>query len=223
MKILYEDKYFWALEKSSGILSVPSTSKTRYSLYQNLKYNTQRYVGQVHRMDRETSGVILFGKSARKTERLIDIFRQRQVFKKYYAVVHLQKHYHQHQMGVWNSHIKVIRKSAPQLWGSVMAGGKLAHTSYQLVKKTSELGLMELNPRTGRTHQLRVHCFENHVPILGDPLYGNSKLDQCHHANRLMLHCECLVFKHPWTGERMEISSRLPDEFLSFTSFVVDA
>jgi len=167
----------------------------------------ERKGGIVHRLDKDTSGVMVLAKTPEAYEKLKLQFLERKTVKKYVALVHGE---FKEAKGLINTPIERI--------GQKFYVGKdlsrMAITEWEVVKKIGENTLVELTPHTGRTHQLRVHMRYLGHPIVSDPLYGDRKtwkrdLEFC---PRLFLHAKYLEFTHPVTGEKVHFEAKLPTE-----------
>ncbi|MEJ0079567.1 MAG: RluA family pseudouridine synthase [Puia sp.] len=168
-EILFENDDFIALNKPAGLLSVPDRIQSAPSLKDLL---TEKYgnIFTVHRLDRETSGVIVFAKSSGAHQYLSVIFQERQVEKKYFGIV----------WGVpaeASGIIDLPMMEHPGKNGTMVVNrkGKPASTGYEVVENFGRFSLIQFNLFTGRTHQIRVHMKETGHPILCDPLYGDGK------------------------------------------------
>ena len=182
------------------------------------------YVGIMHRLDRETSGVILFTKTRAVNAAVHEMFEKRTVQKIYRAVCTLSKNTGRTQEGrrleegstffVENHIGRISPKSARAKWGALNAaqGGLYARTDFTVLERTVIGGIpavkIEARPLTGRTHQIRVHLASVGLPILGDVLYDAPEY------KRTMLHAQSLTFQHPVSGKTITVSAPLPDEFL---------
>jgi 23S rRNA pseudouridine1911/1915/1917 synthase len=168
-EILFENDEFIALNKPAGLLSVPDRMQSVPSL-KDLLIEKYGNIFTVHRLDRETSGVIVFAKTAEAHQWLSVIFQERQVEKMYYGIV----------WGVPASPSGIVELSILEHPGKngtmvVHRKGKPASTGYELVENFGKYSLIKFNLFTGRTHQIRVHMKETGHPILCDPLYGDGK------------------------------------------------
>jgi 23S rRNA pseudouridine1911/1915/1917 synthase len=156
--------------------------------------------GIVHRLDKNTSGLLVVGKTQESTEALKEQFKNRLVTKKYLALVG----------GVVEKETGTISKKIdrhPKFRSkfTVSDQGREATTEYKVLKRFKGATLLELKPLTGRTHQLRVHLSSIGHPIVGDKLYGGRML-----LNRQFLHASFLSFSHPTTNVKLEFESKLP-------------
>ena len=182
------------------------------------------YVGIMHRLDRETSGVILFTNTRTVNAAVHEMFEKRSVQKIYRAVCTVSEKAGRTQAGLRleegstffvENHIgRISPKSARAKWGSLNAaqGGLYARTDFTVLERTviggNPVVQIEARPLTGRTHQIRVHLASIGLPILGDVLYGASEY------KRTMLHAQSLTFQHPVSGKTLTVSAPLPNEFL---------
>jgi 23S rRNA pseudouridine1911/1915/1917 synthase len=168
-EILIENDDFIALNKSAGLLSVPDRMQSTPSL-KDLLIEKYGEIFTVHRLDRETSGVIVFAKSAEAHQHLSLIFQERQVEKTYYGIV-------------WGSpaspsgtiDLPMLEHPAKNGTMIVHRKGKTASTGYEVMENFGKYALVKFDLFTGRTHQIRVHMKETGHPIVVDPLYGDGK------------------------------------------------
>lgn len=211
VKIVYEDKDLVVIEKSEGILSMPATAK-QYSAKQVLdEYFAKRHfkctAHTVHRLDRETSGLMMYAKSIEIAKLLEDNWHDIVFDRRYIAAVSGEM---EHEGGTIESWLKdnkaYVTYSSPEDPG----GGKYAITHYHTLKTTARYSLVELKLETGRKNQIRVHMQDIGHPILGDNKYGNGSDP----IGRLCLHAYRLHFYHPRTGEVMRFETSYPREFL---------
>jgi 23S rRNA pseudouridine1911/1915/1917 synthase len=229
LDIVFEDDEIIVLVKPAGTLAHPTIGVKEGTLANALAYhlNRERYQscsgeftiaaeslarpGIVHRLDRETSGLMVVAKTPRALRVLARHFRKRLVDKQYVALVQGEV---PEESGVITGAIGRDPSRRPQWW--VMESGKAAETRYRVLERVGGRSLLELEPVTGRTNQLRIHCAYSGHPIVGDRYYGlASSLPP---AGRLFLHANRLAFNHPVSGERLVFSSSLPDELSSYLS-----
>lgn len=207
MNILFEDAAIIVIEKPSNLLSMASATerhKTAYAFltdYMRLRnpQNAER-VWIVHRLDRETSGLMVFAKT--ETAKRTLQAQWPEVEKRYLAVVEGEPATNQ---GVLTSHLD---ESGPFKVFSVASSERTRHavTHFQVVKQNEFYALIELTPDTGRRNQIRVHLADAKCPIIGDKKYGA----QTNPARRLGLHASSLQFTHPSSGELLKFESALP-------------
>ncbi len=210
--ILYEDEALLVLDKPRGLVVHPSAGHRSGTLVNALLAHTHlsggsapQRPGIVHRLDKDTSGLMLVAKTDEAHGLLAAQFAERRVTKTYLALVHglLQEE---------DGRIEVpLRHDVGKLRVEAAASGKRASTEFRLLKRYPQgYSLLELLPETGRTHQLRVHlAFIGH-PVVGDPLYASSNLWKL--AGQ-MLHASQLRFYHPFRLEEMSFSAPLPEYF----------
>lgn len=203
-RILFEDDYFLVYDKPAGIAS---DKNGLLSLFRDYAPK----VSLIHRLDRDTTGVILLAKDADTYHRMVEAFRKYEVEKLYWALVDgcpsLAKGSLQNYMGVLKTY------QGQKLWGIVSKEkGLKAHTDWKILFKTKEAALIACSPKTGRTHQLRVHMSGIGHPILGDNQYAKSF--KCFYlAPRTLLHAYELAFTHPYRHEKLIIRAPLPHDF----------
>lgn len=203
IKIFYEDEHLIVLDKPAGLLSVMTDFDKVNTVHHVLKrrFHSQR-VFPVHRLDRDTSGVMLFAYSLKAKEGLKTQFMEHSIHREYAAVVHGVI---DPPKGTWKSYLyedkNYFVKSSDQ--------GRLAITHYELIKSNARYSLLSLKLETGRKNQIRVHSSEAKHPILGDTKYG--KLDD--KRDRLYLHACKLEFIHPLTNKKMAFESKAPESF----------
>ena len=185
--IVFQDSDLIALNKPSGVAS----QRTPYQLKGTLEYwvaeefarqGIKEPVRVVHRLDRGTSGLMLFPKNRQAAAWISELFSSGRIRKRYLALVSGSP-----EKTEWQAD-GPIGKVGKSRWG-VMEGGRSALTEFRLLSVADGLALVEASPRTGRTHQIRVHLSEAGMPIVGDTTYGGAK------GARLMLHCSGLEFE----------------------------
>ncbi|HXU08178.1 MAG TPA: RluA family pseudouridine synthase, partial [Blastocatellia bacterium] len=167
--------------------------------------------GLVHRLDRATSGLMVIAKTPRALAILSKHFRKRLVEKRYVTLVHGEV---ETNAGSISAPIGRDPDERPQ-W-RVMEEGKQAETKFTVLERLLGATLLELEPVTGRTNQLRIHCAHIGHPIVGDEVHCGLRIEDCglaQSAKRLCLHAAKLAFHHPSSGEWLEIDSLMPDDF----------
>ena len=210
VSILYEDRDILVVDKKSGLLTV-SNEKVRentayYLLNQYVRKGNQKSRNRifiVHRLDKDTSGVIVFAKNENAKRTLQEEWQE---FKKtYYAVVHgtlLKKE------GIITSYLaenrihKMYSVDDPKK-------GKLARTGYKVLRESKKYSLLEIDLLTGRKNQIRVHFSERGCPVAGDKLYGKKEKG----IKRLTLHAASITIIHPHTKEKMTFEAKVPAYF----------
>ena len=201
VEIIHSDADFVAVNKPTGLLSVPGRGADKQDcLYHRV---LEEFPGalMVHRLDMDTSGLVLFACSAEAQRNLSMQFEQREISKTYIAVVE----------GVVGEDAGIVdyplRKDMTQRLPPKhlvdCVRGKKALTEWQVLERGASTTRLALFPRTGRSHQLRVHMQSIGFPMVGDPIYG-------HPAERLMLHAETLELRHPVIGEPIRLECPVP-------------
>ncbi|MBF0531468.1 MAG: RluA family pseudouridine synthase [Candidatus Omnitrophica bacterium] len=216
LDIFYEDEYLFVINKPSGMVVHPAKGSPNGTLVNALLHHAKTLSdcnddvirpGIVHRLDKETSGLILIAKDNITHARLARLFERHEIRKHYVALVEGEVSFDQGRIdAALGRHIRDFEKKAVCLDDPK---AKAALTYYQVIKRFPDATLISLFPRTGRTHQLRVHMAYLKHPILGDDKYGHP-----HNFPRLALHAKAIGFKHPHTRQWVEFSSRTPAEFL---------
>jgi RluA family pseudouridine synthase len=203
-RIIYEDDALLVYNKPAGIncdeKGIVKLWKTKLPALQ-----------LVHRLDRDTTGLLIFAKQSQIFELLVTQFKEFQVEKQYIAIVDgvLQE-----KKGKIENYLGKKRAFAGQtIWGRVSTSqGLYACTEWERLKVGNSASLVACVPKTGRTHQIRVHMSESGHPILGDFQYG--KHFQCaFRPPRILLHAQKIRFNHPITGEELNLIAPLPDDF----------
>ena len=216
VKIIYEDKDIVVIEKACGILSMAS-SPGQYCVKEILdEYFARRHfrctAHVVHRLDRETSGLMLYAKNMTAEQILENNWHQIVYDRRYVAVVCGRM---EREGGTIHSWLK-DNKSFVTFSSPTDNGGKEAITHYHTLKTTDDFSLVEMRLDTGRKNQIRVHMADLGHPIAGDSKYGNSR----NPIGRLALHAYRLFLYHPTTGEPMQFETPIPH---SFQRLFVDA
>ncbi len=210
LRIVYEDKDIIIIDKQIGILSAGNSSK-QYCVKTILDEYFERrhfkcHAHVVHRLDRETSGLMVYAKSIEAAQILEKDWKQRVFDRRYVAVV---ENVIEQEGGTLESWLK-DNKSFVTYSSPVDNGGKLAITHYRVVGRSETETLVELRLETGRKNQIRVHMSDIGHPIVGDMKYG-AKTNPLH---RMCLHAWRLFLYHPITGERLEFETPFPTEFI---------
>lgn len=211
VKIVYEDRWLVVVEKNIGILSMAAghSSLNVKSVLDDyfLKSRQKCRAHVVHRLDRDTSGLMVYAKDI-ETEQILEHNWHQIVYdRRYVAVVSGEMEQNSGTIANWLKDNKAyITYSSP-----TDNGGKYAVTHFQVLNRTTEHSLVEYKLETGRKNQIRVHSADMGHPVCGDMKYGNGD-DPLH---RLCLHAYMLCFTHPVTGEPMEFSTPIPTAFRS--------
>lgn len=206
LNIIYEDAYMLIVDKPAGILTHPLTFETTNTLANGVMYHffhTGSQVGchPLYRLDRNTSGLVIFAKVPQLQYQLANNHQQLQRY--YYALIHGKLI---NKQGKINAPIGRAKDSI--ILHEVNPQGKYALTNYRVLKEFQNYSLIELWLETGRTHQIRVHMSHLQHSLLGDDLYG-GKLDL---INRQALHAYKIKFIHPFTNQELQFTSPLPSD-----------
>ena len=208
--LLHEDRDILVVDKPAGLLTMGTDSdKTRTAYFILTDYVRKGYsksrnrIFIVHRLDRETSGILIFAKNIEAKLCLQDQWRETE--KKYLAVVHGQCDRKAETISTYlaENKARVVYST------SDTTKGKLARTAYKVLKQTKDLALLEVDLLTGRKHQIRVHLAGIGHAVVGDEKYGKG--DRGH--LRLALHARSISFKHPFSGTRLTFETKVPVYF----------
>ncbi len=212
LTVLYEDRDILVVDKMCGLLTVSSEkikeNTAYYLLNEYVRKGNQKSKNRVfivHRLDRDTSGVIIFAKNETSKHYLQQEWHQ---FKKtYYAVVHGTL---TEKEGVITSYL--AENSVHKMYSVADPGkGKLSRTSYKVLTESKEYSLLEIDLLTGRKNQIRVHLSEKGCPVVGDKKYGQKQKG----IKRLSLHAASLAITHPHSKKRMVFETAIPTYFKS--------
>jgi 23S rRNA pseudouridine1911/1915/1917 synthase len=212
LSILFEDAALIAVDKPAGITAQPTEGRVGGSLVDLVSAQLGGPAGLVHRLDRETSGVTVFGKTAAATSALAAEFREGHARKRYLAAT---------GPGLPASGTVDLPlskdPSRPGRWrASRAANGVPALTHFRTLYAGEAFCLVELLPHTGRTHQLRAHLTALGAPILGDARYGGAAQAAGLSAPRCLLHAQALQLSHPGTGQPLCIEAPVPEDLKRF-------
>ena len=219
--IVFEDDALLVLDKPAG-LAVHGGSGVSFGVIEQLRRQRPeaKFLELVHRLDRETSGLLIVAKKRSALTVLHDMMREGRVHKRYLTLV----------AGRWlnlQQHIKLALHKYLTEDGerrvSVSRDGKPAHSIVRLVRRWQTCSLVEVELKTGRTHQIRVHLSHSGFPLFGDDKYGDFALNkQLEKAGlkRMFLHAAKLAFRHPLTDREIELESPLPAELDEFVASV---
>jgi len=217
--VLLEDPDFVVIDKQAGIAVHPGRGRPDGTLANAIAYHYGEVAvaaegggdhrpGIVHRLDLETSGVMVIARSDRAQAALTEAFRERLVQKEYHALVHGEPPFDNDiidlPLGRDVHH--------PTLMAVRFDSGRESQTRVEMVKRCGKAAHVRCFPRTGRTHQIRVHLQSRGHPVLGDRMYARGKADPVE-VPRLMLHARRLAFPHPASGATVEVEAPLPDDF----------
>jgi 23S rRNA pseudouridine1911/1915/1917 synthase len=234
LSILYEDSSIVVIDKPPGMVVHPAVGNVSGTLVNALVYHCRDLggingvlrPGIVHRLDKDTSGVIVVAKNDESYHSLVRQFKNREVDKTYLAIAcgAFTK-----DEGIIDAEIGRHRTERKRM--STRTGkGRAAITRWKVIERLGAFALLEIFPRTGRTHQIRVHLSFIGHPILGDPLYGRKSRPEAirdallresvERMRRQALHAHRLAFTHPRTGERVEFVSPVPEDMNSVLTWL---
>lgn len=222
-KVLYQDKNLIVVDKPAGLRVHPDHAERKNTLVNGLlfKFPEIKDVGDepdirpgiVHRLDKDTSGVMVIARNQRAFQELKNKFKNREIEKKYQAIIH----------GIPENKKGLIEKPLARsstYKKQVIAGKKTktrvrpAITEYKVLKEFKGYSLVEASPKTGRTHQIRVHLASLGHPVVGDEKYKLKKVSKSFEGQRQLLHAVSLTFE--FSGEKYSFFSDLPEDFTDF-------
>lgn len=210
LKIIYEDKYLLVVDKPNNLLTVSNEKESENTLFHKVylyikRKNKNQKIFIVHRLDYDTSGLVVFAKSEKVKKQLQDNWDQ--VVRKYMAIVHGNL---ETKSGTIKSYLKMTKTQLVYSTND-SKNGKLAITSYKTILENKKYSLLDIDIKTGRKNQIRVHLNDLGYPILGDKKYSSIK-DK---AKRMYLHAYYLEFTHPITNNKLKFELDVPTDFLN--------
>lgn len=212
LDIRYEDDHLLIMNKPRGLVVHPAPGHEKGTLLHALLAYTplsnvqgEERQGIVHRIDKDTSGLLLIAKHNEVHERLAEQFKKREIVRKYHAIVHGNI---PHEKGTIDAPIGRDPKNRKRM-AVTDTNGKEALTHFHVLEKFHDYTYVECELVTGRTHQIRVHMAYIGHPVAGDPVYGRKKTLP---LDGQALHASTLTFTHPMTGEKVDITASLPQD-----------
>jgi 23S rRNA pseudouridine1911/1915/1917 synthase len=215
--VLHEDADLIVVDKPAGLLTLPTEAREKDTLlgrvnaYLLHRYKKRPYVGVVHRLDKETSGAIVFARSRDVLRGLQELFRRHDIEREYVALVEGPMDKESGTIG-----LDLVRDRGDRRRGAAHPGesGRRAVTHYRVIRRLAGATLAALRLETGRTHQIRVHLAALGHPVIGDAVYRPKHFSPpVIEAHRQMLHARTLGFRHPRTGEKIHVQSEAPSDF----------
>jgi 23S rRNA pseudouridine1911/1915/1917 synthase len=205
--ILYEDRYLVAIDKPINLLSVPldAPSNKRHALGILREHYQTDQIFAVHRIDRETSGALIFARGMQSKEKLDLMFEKHDLKREYLAVLEGRL---PSDRGKWECYLKELPSFDVQITHDPNEG-KQAITYFEVLRRSNKYTYVRLQLETGRKHQIRVHCKNAGCPVLGDARYGSSE----NPIHRMCLHARQIALIHPMTNQKLCIMSPLPFSF----------
>ncbi len=233
LAIVYEDEYLAVIDKPAGMVVHPGAGTPSGTLANAVAWHfscpavgerVNDRVGIVHRLDKDTSGLIVVAKNEETHEALAEQFRRRTVFKSYVVLVHGSP---REERGTIDRPIARDRWHRTKM--TVAANGRAALSKWRVRKRFEKFALLEVEIKTGRTHQIRVHLASINHPVVGDTLYNEGRDNTINDIEvkraveslgRFFLHSERLAFTHPVSGERIDLTSQIPRELAELLSLL---
>lgn len=225
LDILYEDDYLLVVNKPAGMVVHPAPGNWSGTFVNALLYycrfsrndfgQTQDRPGIVHRLDKDTSGVLIAAKDPVTQQRLAEQFANRSTYKEYFAICCGNP-----GSGEVNAPIGRHPIHRKLMMVSTTPGvGRESLTKYQTLATDGKISVVRIQILTGRTHQIRVHMKHLQTPVLGDAAYGNLQLNRRYGETRQMLHARCLKIVHPHTGVLMEFEAPIPSDIEKYLKY----
>lgn len=227
LDIVFEDEYLAVINKPAGMVVHPGAGVQSGTLANAIAFKFQisdsggsDRIGIVHRLDKDTSGLIVIAKDERTAEELSRQFHDREVDKSYIALVHGSI---EQNSGTIDA--AIARNKHNRLRMKVAPSGRSALSLWKVKQRFEKFTLLDVEIKTGRTHQIRVHMAYINHPIVGDEVYNEGRdntisditvRNAVNTMRRFFLHAERLAFTHPKTGERLEFTQPLPAELTDF-------
>jgi 23S rRNA pseudouridine1911/1915/1917 synthase len=211
LNILYEDTDLIVIDKQAGLLSIASDKEKIDTAYHILtdhvrRSNPKNRIFVVHRLDRDTSGVMMYAKNEKVKHVLQDSWQDSVLDRRYIALVEGSVHKAEGTITSWLKESKTLT----MLSSPTPNGGQKAVTHFKVLQKSSAYSLLEVRLETGRKNQIRVHMQDIGHSIVGDKKYGSTQ----NPIGRLGLHALVISFHHPTTGELMHFETKIPGKFL---------
>ena len=221
LSIIYEDEYLLVVNKPAGMVVHPAPGNWTGTFVNALIYHCDSLPisdglrpGIVHRLDKETSGLLVASKTIEMQQKLTNLFASRQVYKEYLAICIGKP-----SDGEINAPIGRHPVHRKQM--AIVPTGKQAISFCKTIGWNEKLSVVQMIIATGRTHQIRVHLKYKGTPVLGDSLYGNFSVNHFYNANRQLLHAAKIKFTHPLTGNQLELTAAVPEEMQRYIHKII--
>lgn len=216
LDIIFEDEHILVINKPAGMVVHPAVGHWEGTFVNALLHHCNLSFdpaslrpGIVHRLDKDTTGLLMAAKHLQAQQRLVSLFAAKEIYKKYHAICIGNP-------GRVEIHAPIGRHPTQRKLMAVKeVGGKEALTLCHPLSSNGQLTLVDIVLATGRTHQIRVHLAHHKTPVLGDSTYGNIAINRKHGIHRQMLHAKILRFKHPMTNCWLELEAALPEDMAS--------
>jgi len=219
LSIIYEDEHMLVISKRAGMLVHPASGNNEHTLVNALLYHCRDLsrlsgddrAGIVHRLDKDTSGLLIVAKNETVHAKLSDMFKQRTIKKTYIALVAGKFEEEKGHIDLPIGRSRIDRKKM----SISVDRGRRALTDFEVAQELGRANLLNIYPGTGRTHQIRVHMSYIGHPIIGDKIYGNNisaGIAKKIELKRQFLHAAKLKFVHPVSGKEMEFTDKLPED-----------
>ena len=233
LEIIYEDEWLAVINKPAGMVVHPGAGILNGTLANAIAYHFklqtadskyENRVGIVHRLDKDTSGLIVVAKTEEMHEQLSEQFREREVFKSYVALVHGEM---EGKEGTIDQPIAREKHNRTKM--AIRKHGRSALSLWKVRKRFEKFTLLNVEIKTGRTHQIRVHLMSVNHPVVGDETYNGGRDKSVKDLNvrraiadlnRFFLHAERLSFTHPQTSERLEFYVPMPEELRNLLEMI---
>ncbi len=222
LDIIFEDESLIVINKPAGMVVHPAAGNWSGTFVNALLYHCKEVVslvdpsvsdfrpGIVHRLDKDTTGLLVAAKSAKAHEKLTTLFFNREIHKEYLAIC-------LGNPGTIDIDAPIGRSPSCYRKMAIVSDGKKALSQCRTLAFNGKLALVSIILVTGRTHQIRVHLRSVGTPVLGDPLYGNVQVNQTYRFDRQLLHAHRLEFIHPLTQQFLQFEAPLPNEMKEFS------
>lgn len=216
LRFIFEDEHLLIIDKPAGMVVHPAAGNWSGTFVNALLYHCQTLPrsdtlrpGIVHRLDKDTSGLLIAAKTTLAHQRLVEMFSQRKIYKEYLVIC-------LGNPGTIEVNAPIGRHPIHRKQMTVIETGKHSLSYFETIKSNSFSSQVKVILKTGRTHQIRVHLKHLRTPVLGDSVYGNSSVNLKYGIKRQLLHAHKLSFSHPITEEPLSFVAPIPEDMLKF-------